>query len=612
MRPIEQDRYEVRGGWRTPPSGAVPSAPRVADRTIPKLDPNKRLAILSTQFGSDPSNKIVENSRDYLQRQLARQGYDVVDASNMTGGELRDYMQKVAAANPRSFDRPVVVYAGGHGSIVHNQTTGEDRHQLNATDAEGATRRVETVRDVLQPIYSGIQAGTKKDPTMAAFVSSCRAGQAAKDFDRAFRGNANVGVLASSTKDQNSFGPGQKGIEQGMIAYARMLSKSSVARRAADTNGDGAISLREFASYWNKKDGGLVSPEPRDRNGGEDGDPVRIAKMRQTLVVGGNGDISLIQRGSGTDRRTSDEGLRAPGEPTTPEPVTARTADRAAREMARDVRRETGRAPRVDPAISDPHDIPPDESKIEHPDGSVTWTPTGHPEAPVKRETVHPDGSRDVSMKDGTEIRISSRGVERATHPMGPIAERTFDPNTGDSSARYRNGTREVRRGDGSGYFVTPDGRRTNVPLPSTMARGPGPFAPPSPVQPPALDDPPVRSTRSRGRTRDEFADGRILETSRDGFERVTYPSSSPYTESTLNPRTKTTSIGYREGPVLRRTMTEGQGEPLVATDYRSGVREVRRRDGSGWFQVGRTRIAIPIPQFAPPAPSARRGEVVP
>src|SRR5205823_14534547 len=115
-------------------------------------------------------------------------------------------------ANPGAFDRPFVVYAGGHGSVVHSQSTGHNSHYLNATDAGGRTRRVETVGGVLSPIYDGVRNGTGRQPTMASFVSSCRAGQATQDFDRAFRGNRSAGVLASSGRDQNSFGPGQRGV----------------------------------------------------------------------------------------------------------------------------------------------------------------------------------------------------------------------------------------------------------------------------------------------------------------------------------------------------------------------------------------------------------------
>jgi hypothetical protein len=594
---------EVSGGNARGPTITPPAD----ERPIPKLDPAKPTAILAPQYGRDPGDRLVENGAGYLEKQLAQQGYNVIDAANLSKDDLRIFVARVAKANPRAFERPFIAFTSGHGSVVRDEDTAEDRHMISASPANNLAnpkRYVETVADVLKPVYDGVRDGIGRDPKMAAFVSSCRSGEAAKDVDRMFPGNPNIGIVTSSSREELSTGSSQA--EQSLLAYARMLSRQSRERATADVNGDGDVSIREMADFWNTQGGGLAGIYD-SLSTPESAPPNKVVLGSQRLEVGGNASLPLIPTGSGTGRVTWRDGMTS--EALRLHFLNEASAPAVAKEIASHADGMAGLL-EFDPTRRATRLTEPDGSKAILADGSLRYEWNRTLDQAVVRETRRTDGSREIMSKEGTRVEITPSGLLKRFNPKGSISETTFDPRTGDYEALYRNNVREHRRGDGSGHFTLADGSRLDVPVPQTggivrMATDPEaqpiPFSTRPSIMGPMLEGMPTQSKDASGRRVRKWPDG-TLSTEIEAGLKTTYPSTSPVVSSTINMRDGSVSHEMRSGPLARITVRSGE----IDREFRNGAHEVRREDGSGYFEIGGQRIVVPI-EATPPQLSRRR-----
>ncbi|HEY4221970.1 MAG TPA: hypothetical protein VGO62_11515, partial [Myxococcota bacterium] len=127
------------------------AAAAVGDRPIPKLDADKPVMIISTQSGNATSDKIVKATDKYMKDQAGKNGYQVVDASNLSGAALKKYVSDVVKANPAAFaGKNTVLFTGGHGDIQTNER-GQDRHMIAASKDNHTDKQVETVADIVKP-----------------------------------------------------------------------------------------------------------------------------------------------------------------------------------------------------------------------------------------------------------------------------------------------------------------------------------------------------------------------------------------------------------------------------------------------------------------------------
>ncbi len=557
----------------------VPGADPVASRPIPKLDPNKPVMIVATQSGGAESDSIVKSTDAYMKKQAQDNGFQVVNASNLSGDALKKYVAAVARANPKAFaGKNTVLFTGGHGDIMTNDK-GQDRHQIAASEADHRARQVETVRDIVKPVFDGIKDATGAEQKVSAFVSSCRSGEAAQDVKEVFGDDNHVGLVASSTRDQNSFGPGEQGIEQAAIAFAKTMARSSKDRASADANHDGKLTIGEFAKHWNTSHGGLGFVDP-----GEEPSPRQpLVKRQQKLVVGGNPDLTLVPRDAGADHDTSSDGLK---DATHAGPLQRDGLDAAAKRMQKEIQGEMGFRPRIARGFKTVEETGSDGKKKDLPDGSTAFIQEGG----TVTETQHPDGSFDVKLPHGDSVHFDPDGKRTERYTRGPIAERVVDPKTGHREIGYRDGTREVREADGSGYLEK-HGNKTALPVKAWPGTAPAQL--PSPAPP---DGEPKVSMGKHGEEIARYDDGTTVTTARDGSQAIAYPDSSPLSRSAIDEKTGKETLEFRDGPIksLQRPLDGAPG--TTTTTYRDGTREVRTPDGRGYFVLaGGHRVTLPI-----------------